>query len=183
MSQSRICRAKGVHTACGLLLFGLLCAGCSSDDHPPTLDTDQVIGDWCLALCSWRHGCGRDEPLASCSLSCRSGRAFESYGRPEFYREMATCLQSSADCSGGEDASWQTCYEEAALRVPLSQAAFDFCEQMGQLFFECGYGMSPTTCARNYIIFNDHMLDELQVCRRASCDTYTTCVDQIAFSS
>ncbi len=157
----------------------LLASGCSSDDES-SVNLGQAVSNWCSARCSWQQACGTGS-ASICLPGCRSDGGFAAYGRLEFYVAMTHCLQKDSACTGGADASWLACAEEASLQTPLSQTAFDFCERMGKLFFECGYGGSPTTCARNYISFTDDVLADIAACGSETCDTYMACIQGIAY--
>jgi hypothetical protein len=125
------------------------------------------------------RNCGEDTP-SNCASQCRWSGGFEGYGRPEFYREFMTCLEEDHRCADGADASWDYCHEQASMGVPLTQAAYDFCEVMGPTFYECGFGMAPTTCARYFIEYTDETLEYLKICRNEGCDSYAKCIQTVA---
>lgn len=162
-----------------LASYCLLGGGCSSDDES-SKSLGQAVSDWCSARCSWQQACGNGV-ASTCMPECRTDGGFAAYGRLEFYVAMTNCLKQDSACTGGADASWQACAEAASLQTPLSQSAFDFCESMGKLFFECGYGGSPTTCARNYISFTDDVLADIAACGSETCDMYMACIQSKAY--
>ena len=182
-SITRTARNLGIRRAVTVGFFATVTAlapTCSNDDsHPPKINVDQAIGQWCPAYCTWARACGY-YLTPSCTTDCLANGGFKAYGRVEFYQAMTACLVNDSDCPGGGDASWKACYEEASLQIPLSQAAFDFCQSVGGLFYECDYNEAPTTCARNYIFLNDAKLVQLEVCATESCDTYSQCVDRVS---
>ncbi|MGE5788632.1 MAG: hypothetical protein ACM3ZE_28840 [Myxococcales bacterium] len=154
-----------------VLTSGLLSA-CSTDDDSANA---KGAADFCSAMCSWYKACGQ-EVSQSCVMACQSGNNIPSYARSAFLDIIGDCLAADLQCSGGSEASWQTCFQEAALTIAPNQAAFDACGALGTYFFECGYAESPEGCAGGLMYYGDSALARLSNCNTATCGELTTCI-------
>lgn len=161
-----------------MVLASALSLACSADEErAAALGASRGGVDYCTAMCSWYRACGQDVS-ASCVTACRFDSQIPSYARREFLEIAANCLAGDRQCSGGSEASWQTCYEEAAWTITPNQAAFDACSTLGTYFFECGYTNTPGSCAGDVMYYNDSALERIPACDEASCGELWTCVDQ-----
>lgn len=160
-----------------VVLASAVLAGCSADDES-AVNSDTATGgpDYCTAMCSWYRACGQDVP-ESCVAACRFDNEIPSYARTEFLELVAKCLAADLNCSGGSEASWQTCYREAAVTIEPNQTAFDTCGALGRYFFECGYTEAPDGCAGSLMYYGDSTLPRLSKCDTASCGELSSCID------
>lgn len=162
-----------------VVLTSVLSVACSADeDRAAALGATRGGTDYCTAMCSWYRACGQDV-ADSCVMACRFDSQIPNYARREFLEIVADCLAGDRQCSGGSEASWRTCYEEAAWTIAPNQAAFDACSTLGTSFFECGYTNTPGGCAGDVMYYDDSALKRISACDEASCGELWTCVDQI----
>jgi hypothetical protein len=162
-----------------VILASALSVGCSADeDRAAALGATKGGADYCSALCSWYRACGNDVSQ-SCVTSCRVDGRTPSYARLEFLELLGNCLAADRTCSGGSEASWRTCYQEAAWTIAPTQPAFDACSTLGTYFFECGYTNTPSGCAGDLMYYDDRVLDRISICDEANCGELWTCVEHI----
>lgn len=160
-----------------VVLASALSAGCGADDDSAVTSGAETGGaDYCTAMCSWYRACG-EQVSESCVAACRFNNGVPSYARAEFVELVAECLAADLNCSGGSEASWQTCYQEAALTIAPNQAAFDSCGALGRYFFECGYTEAPGDCAGSLMYYRDSALPRLSNCSTANCGELATCIE------
>ena len=154
------------------VLASFACA--SGDTRPDGLGRGGL--EWCAATCATVDRCGQTS-APNCQATCEyNARGYLRRIVPEAIAAETECLNGTTECPETIDALFSGCAEQAALAVPLSTGAENFCAWLAEPFFECAWFESPDICAETFSRFAPEALTEGVRCADATCDELSDCL-------